>query len=119
MSTRQEKIIAAFGADNPFVKPEHIAAVNARFVEAAGLRDPSAYFAEPDPQEVADKLEKLRNQPDPEQQKLEAQMTLEREKAAASERKEQAQMEADVKVRAAELARDQELAREKAQVDMA
>ena len=119
VSTRQEKIIAAFGADNPFVKPEHIAAVNARFVEAAGLRDPSAYFAEPDPQEVAAKLEALRNQPDPEERKLEVQMTLEREKAAASERKEQAQMEADVKVRAAELARDQELAREKAQIDMA
>ena len=119
ISTRQEKIIAAFGADNPFVKPEHVAAVNARFVEAAGLRDPSAYFAEPDPEEVAAQLEKLRNQPDPEERKLQAQMTLEREKAAASERKEQAQMEADVKVRAAELARDQELAREKAAADMA
>lgn len=119
VSTRQEKIVAAFGPDNPFVKPEHIAAVNALFVEAAGLRDPSAYFADPDPQEIAERLESLKNQPDPEQQKLEAQITLEREKAATSDRREQAQMEADVKVRAVELARDQELAREKAQADMA
>lgn len=111
----QEKIIGAFGEDNPFVKPDNLYASASKFIQSAGLRDTSQYITNPDPQEVQQRLEAARNKPDPEMAKLEASMTLEREKIAGQQAKEQAQMQADVQVKAAELEKDVAVERVKAE----
>jgi hypothetical protein len=99
----QEKLLAGFGPDNPFVKPENVWNATSKAVEAAGLRTPSLYFTEPNPEEVQAKLEAMRNAPNPEQMKIQAQMQLEQAKMAANRDKEEAQMQADLVVKQKDL----------------
>jgi len=113
----QEKLLAGFGPDNPFVKPDNVYNAIAKLMEAAGLRTPSLYVTEPDEQEVAQKLEAIRNRPNPEQTKLEGQMALEKAKMEASTQKERAQMEADLNVKQAEIAANTQAQSEKLQAD--
>jgi len=109
----QEKIMGAFGPNNPFVKPDNIYSVLKRMVEAAGLKDASPYFTEPDPQEVQAQLDALKNAPNPEEIKAKAQMQLkqaelqmkmeiDKAKMQVDSNKELAQMQADLQVKAAE-----------------
>lgn len=98
----QQTLLQGFGPDNPFVKPENISNALSRLVESAGLKTPSLYFTEPDPAEVQQQLEALRNKPDPEREKLQAQMMIEDKKIQANRDKENAQMQADLRVKAAE-----------------
>lgn len=74
----QEKLIAGFGPDNPFVQPENLSNTLTKLAESAGLKTPSLFFTEPDPEEVKARLEEAKNQPNPEMQKLEAEMQLKR-----------------------------------------
>lgn len=113
----QEKLLAGFGPDNPFVKPENVYNALSRLVESAGLKTPSLYFTEPDPEEVAAKMAALRNQPNPEQAKVQAQMQLEQAKAQAQAAKERAQMEADLQVKRAEIEANTRAQAEKMQAD--
>jgi len=124
----QEKILASMGADNPFVKPDNLYEAITKFVEAAGLRTPTLYFTEPDPQEIQAKLEAMRNQPNPEQLKAEAQIKIEEAKLASAQKakqmemvanasKEKAQMDADLKVKQAELEKESIARNEKLQND--
>lgn len=99
----QEKMLAGFGPDNPFVKPDNVYNAVSKMVESAGLKTPAMYFTEPDPQEVQAKLEAMRNRPDPEQMKLQAQMQIEQAKMQANRDKERSQMEADLVVKRAEI----------------
>ena len=100
----QREIIANFGADNPLVKPEQLYATLEQIVEASGLPSADPYFTEPDPQEIAAKLEAAKNAPDPEMAKMQGQMQLEQQKAQAQVEREQAQMEADLVTKQADLA---------------
>lgn len=115
----QQTLLAGFGPDNPFVKPENIWASTSKMVEAAGLRTPTLYFTEPDPEEVQAKVEAMRNAPDPEMVKLQAQaqldqarmqMDMQAEKARmeVARDKEMSQMQADLEVKRAE--RDAQMA---------
>lgn len=115
----QEKLIAGFGPDNPFVKPANVYAVIKKLCESAGLSSVDPYFTEPDEQEVQARLEAMKNQPNPEQMKIEAQMKIEegkRQDAAqqaqmqveVSERRESAQMQADLRVKQAEIAAERQ-----------
>lgn len=104
----QEKILAAFGPDNPFVKPDNLFNSAVKMIESAGLRTPSMYITEPDPAEVQQRLEAMRNQKPPEQMKLEAQMQLEQQKMQTNAAKEKAQMDADLMVKQAEIAAGQQ-----------
>jgi len=108
----QEKMLAGFGPDNPFVKPQNVYNSVAKLIEAAGLKSVGLYITEPDEAEVEQKLAALRNAPNPEQMKLQAQMQLEQMKMAANRDKEAAQMDADLQVKQAEI-----IAAEKAQQD--
>jgi hypothetical protein len=110
----QEKLFAAFGPDNPFVKPENLYKSITKLVEAAGLKSVEPYFSEPDPQEIQAKMAAAQNKPDPEQAKMQAQMQieqakvqaqlqLEQAKMQASDAKEKAQMDADLTVKRAEI----------------
>jgi hypothetical protein len=105
--TLQKELLVALGPDNPFVKPDNLYNALSKQVEAAGLKTPSLYFTQPDPQEVAARLEAQKNAPSPEEQKAQAQMQLEQFKAGvemqvadkkmqADASKEQAQLEADL-----------------------
>jgi hypothetical protein len=115
----QEKLLAGFGPDNPFVKPDNVSNAIMKLAESAGLKTPSLYFTEPDPEEVKAQLEAAKNKPDPEQMKMQAQMQLEQakmqfetEKAKAQiqidQNREQSQMQADLQVKQAEIAADRQ-----------
>lgn len=109
----QEKLFAAFGADNPFVKPENVSAMLKQMIQAAGLKTPGLYFTEPDPAEVKAKIEAQKNQPSPEMAKVEAQAKADQARiqaqAQADQQKMQAQMQSDrMKMQAdAQLRREQ------------
>lgn len=126
----QEKMLAGFGPDNPFVKPENVYNALAKMVESAGLKTPDLYFTEPDPEEVKAKLDAIRNQPNPEQMKVQAemqleqakmqmQMELEKARMQAARDKEMAQMEADLRVKQEERAANSQAQAEKLQADAA
>lgn len=125
----QEKLLAAFGPDNPFVKPENLWNTLSRLVEASGLTTASLYFTEPDPQEIAAKMAAQSQQPDAEtmraqaeiqvqQERARAQIAIEQQKMQAATQKERAQMEADLtvereKLAAGALLKDKEIAWER------
>ena len=104
----QKEIIAAFGNDNPFVKPDQLYNTLQKITETTGLPSADPFFTRPDPQEIAMRLQEEANRPDPDMVKLEAQMQLESQKAAAQVQREQAQMEADMMVKEQEAVRDEE-----------
>lgn len=108
----QEKMLAGFGPDNPFVKPDNVSAAVFKLAESAGLKTPSLYFTEPDEEEVNALLEKMRNAPDPEQVKMQGQMQLEQAKMQAQGQLEQAKLQADMQKAKmqADVARDKEMA---------
>lgn len=126
----QEKMLAGFGPDNPFVKPDNVYVAISKLAESAGLKTPSLYFTEPDPEEVKAKLEAMKNKPDPEAMKMQAHMQLEQakmqmeaEKAKAQiqidQNREQAQMQADLQVKQAEIAAEQQKQADKLAADAA
>jgi hypothetical protein len=107
----QEKLVAGFGPDNPFVKPQNVYNTLEALIEAAGLKTPATYFTKPDPQEVEVKMQQMREAKPIEIQKIEAQamadkslkeaeLPFEVEKAkletAAAAEKERAQSQAAV-----------------------
>lgn len=91
----QEKMIAGFGPDNPFVKPENLSNTLSKLVESAGLKTPSLYFATPDPEQIKAEMEARKGQPTPEQMKMQANMELEQAKMQAQMQLEQAKLAAD------------------------
>ncbi len=93
--TLQEKLLASLGPDNPYVKPDNLYAALEKTVQATGLKSVEQYFTRPDPQEVQARLESMKNQPDPEQMKMQAQMHLEQAKMQFDVQKAEAQMQAD------------------------
>lgn len=108
----QEKLLAAYGPDNPYVKPEQVYASLAGLVQASGLKSVDQYFTNPDPQEVAQKLEAMRNAPSPEQQKAMAQAEIEKAKMQMQMQLRQMELQADIALENArmQVARDKEMA---------
>jgi hypothetical protein len=126
----QEKILAAFGPDNPYIKPDNLYNSATKMLESAGLKTPSLYITEPNPEEVKAKLDAAKNAPNPDKMKIEAQMQLEQakmqfeaEKAKAQiqidQNREQAQMQADLQVKQAEIAAEQQKQADKLAADAA
>lgn len=113
----QEKMLAGFGPDNPFVKPDNVYNAAVKQIEAAGLRTPGLYITEPDPKEVEQRMSALRNQPNPEQMKIEAQKELEMAKMQSAAAKEKAQMDADLTVKNAEIQANTQSQAEKLEAD--
>ena len=108
----QEKVIAGLGPDNPFVKPDNLYNSMIKLTEAAGLRNTNQYFNEPDPEEVEAKLEAMRNAPDPEQMKLQAEQQMKQAEVQMQMQIEEAKLQADLKKAEmqAHVARDKEMA---------
>lgn len=78
----QEKLIAGFGPNNPYVKPEQIYNATAKMIEAAGLKTPEMYFSKPTEDEIK-QMQAGANKPDPEMQKMQAQMQMQQQKQQA------------------------------------
>ena len=104
--TMQEKLLAGFGPDNPFVKPDNLYNAASKYIEAAGLRTPSLYITRPDPAEVQQKLQAAASQPSPEQVKAEAQIKI-----------NQAKVEADLQAKQNEAMLNAQMDRERMAVD--
>ncbi len=126
----QEKVMAAFGPDNPLVKPEQLYNGIAKTVMAAGLKSPDLYFTKPDPQEVQQKLQAAASKPDPEQVKVQGQIQIEQvkgqvalqiadKKMQVDASKEQQQRDADLVVKQAELEKETEARIQEAQLKAA
>ncbi|WP_420013326.1 portal protein [Tateyamaria sp.] len=95
----QKELLASIGPDNPYVKPDQLYNTLEKMTETAGFPSAEPYFTKPDPQEIAAKLQAQQNKPDPQTQKVQAQMQLEQTKAQARQQVEEAQMQADLQVR--------------------
>jgi hypothetical protein len=86
----QEKLLTQMGPNNPFVKPENLWNALSRLVESAGLKTPSMYFTEPDPAEVAQMMKSVAEKPNPEMEKIRAQMQIEQMKMQGAAKSKQA-----------------------------
>jgi len=117
VTSLQEKIVQAFGADNPMVKPEQIYNGIAKTVEAAGLKGIEQFFTRPEPEEITAYAQKKAAQPSPEQIKINGQKEVEQVKgqvqiALADKKmqveasKEREQRDADLVIKNAELEKE-------------
>jgi hypothetical protein len=113
----QEKLLAAFGPNNPFVKPDQLYNAVSKMVEAAGLKSPDLYFTKPDPQEVQALLDQQANRPSPEQEKTQGALQIEQakgqvqlqladKKMQVDASREQQQRDADLVIKRAELEKE-------------
>ena len=103
----QREIIAAFGPDNPFVKPEQLYNSLQKMTETTGLPSADPFFTKPDPQEIQQRMAEAAQQPDPEMMKAQAQMALEEKKAETQTQRERAQLEADIMLKREEGEREE------------
>ena len=103
----QRELIAAFGNDNPFVKPDQLYNTLQKITETTGLPSADPFFTKPDPEEIAMRLAMEAQQPDPETMKLQAQMALEEKKAETQTQREAAQLEADIMLKREEGEREE------------
>lgn len=115
--TMQEKLLAAFGPNNPFVKPDQLYNAVSKVVEAAGLKSPDLYFTKPDPQEIEDLLQAQKNKLSPEQEKTQGALQIEQvkgqvqlqladKKMQVEASKEREQRDADLIIKQAELEKE-------------
>ena len=111
----QEKLLQAFGPDNPYVKPEQVYNATSKLIEASGLKTVGLYFTKPDPQEVQAKLDALKSQPHPDQMKADAQMQIEQAKAQGAMQMRQAELQMQMQLEQAKMQASTQ--HEKAQMD--
>jgi hypothetical protein len=104
----QKELLASIGPDNPFVKPNQLYNVLEKITETAGFPSADPYFTQPNPQEIAAKMQEGQG-PSEAEKKVQMQMQLEQLKAQAKTQIEQAQMQADIQVKQAELEKDTQL----------
>ena len=88
-------MLAGFGPNNPFVKPDNVYNAVSKMVESAGLKTPSLYFTKPDPEEVQKLIDAAENPPNPEEIKHKGAMELEQVKVQGTVQVEQAKLQAD------------------------
>lgn len=113
----QEKLLAAFGPDNPYVKPQQVYNALAKMIESAGLKTPGLYFTDPDPEEVQAKLEAAAQQPDPAMAKIEADAAATQAKLQAQVQADQQKLQATMQADRARLQSDAQIQREKLQAE--
>lgn len=122
----QEKLLTGLGPDNPFIKPDNVYNAIAKLIESAGLKTPSMYVTEPDPQEVQQKLEAARNQPNPEMEKLkmqaqakQAEMQMKAQEGQAKAQLELQKLREDAALKRENMAHEFQLKQEQINAEMA
>ena len=115
----QEKLMLAFGKDNPFVKHDDVYNAITQTVAAAGIKTPSLFFTKPDDADIAARMQAESAKPTPEQEKAQAQMQIEAAKAENTRQIEQmkAQMQLQMEAAKSELAMKMKAADMEAQRD--
>ena len=111
----QERLYAALGADNPFVKPDNLHRALVGMTMAAGIKSPDMYFTAPDPQDIARREQEAKAKPTPEQEKAQAQMQIEQMKAQLAMQMKQAELNADMQAKQADM--QVQTNKERAQMD--
>lgn len=114
----QEKLLAAFGPENPYVKPENLWNSLSKLVEAAGLKTPGLYFHEPDQQEVQAMMQALKNKPSPEMIKAQADMKMQEAKGQMTMQLEMGKAQLAAQMADKKLAADMEAEKAKMQVQV-
>lgn len=114
----QEKLLAAFGAqNNPYVTPDNLYNGISKQVQAAGLKSVDLYFTKPTPEQIQALVAQKASQPSAEQQKTQGQIQVEQTKGQIQLQlkdkdiqkdasKEAAQRDADLVVKQAELEKE-------------
>lgn len=115
----QEKLLAAFGAaDNPYVTPANLYSSLEQLVRASGLKSPGLYFTEPDPQQIAAKIEAMKNQPSPEVAKVQAQAQAKQAELQLQAQTKAAELQQDAAASRARIESDTQIKREQMQAEM-
>ena len=101
----QFRIVEMLGMGNPITMQmlPLIRNTLARIVEASGLKDADQYYPEITDDDMLRLIQDMQNQPNPEVEKLKADMAKEEMKITAQRDKEAAQMQADLEVERARL----------------
>ena len=130
---KQEAILQQYGPSNPLVSVGQYRQTLGRFIEAAGFTDSQEFFKEIPPEVDQQLSQPKQPQPDPNMQammqQMQAQMEVDRQKAAADiqakQMKAQADIElarqkaaADIQMKREEAAQELQLEREKMQVEL-
>jgi hypothetical protein len=126
----QERLLTAFGPNNPYVKPDQIYNAVAKMVEASGLKSVDQYFTNPSPEDLKKFMDAMAAKKSPEQEKTEGAVAIEQAKGQVQIQikdkemqgnavKEAAQRDADLVVKKAELEKDTSVAINQAQLDAA
>ena len=118
ISLQQEKLLAAYGPDNPFVSPDNLYTTLEKMTESAGFPSAEPFFTQPDPEQVRQKIAEQAQQPSEAEMKVKAQIELEQAKLEAAKAKEKAQMDADLMVKRAEIAANAKSQAEKLRSDV-
>jgi hypothetical protein len=111
----QERLIANFGSDNPFVTPENLFNSLLKHLEAAGLRSGERYFTKPDPADIQRRFEEMKNAPAPEMVKAQAQAQIEQMKMQAAQQQKQVELQAQMQLEQIKIEANRD--KEKAQLD--
>lgn len=111
----QEKLLTAFGPNNPFVKPENLWEALSKTVESAGLKTPEMYFTQPDPQEIQQLME---SQSNPEAEKAQQEAALEQQKAQHDAQLKRQEVEAEIQRKREQMQAEFQLKREQMQAEM-
>jgi hypothetical protein len=111
----QEKLLAAYGPRNPFVKPDNVWESLSRSIEAAGLKTPEMYFTEPDPQEVEALLQQQDNAG---QAQAQAEMQMKQAEAQMDAQLAQQKAQADAKIDAFKAQQDGEAKRQQMEAEI-
>jgi hypothetical protein len=111
----QERLYAALGADNPFVKPDNLHRALVGMTAAAGIKSPDMYFTAPDPQDIARREQEAKAKPTPEQEKAQSTMQIEQMKAQLAMQMKQAELDADMQAKQADM--QVQTNKERAQMD--
>lgn len=116
----QEKLLEAFGPDNPFVSPQNLWEALSRSVEAAGLKSPDLYFSEPDPQKIEQLLSQGQQGPtdtEVKAQEAQAKVQMDMQKAKAEMDLAREKMMAETQLAREKMQAEMQLAREKMQME--
>lgn len=108
----QEKLLASLGpTNNPFVKPKNVSNAISKFVEAIGLPSGDMFFSEPSEEEIDKMMQAAANKPNPELEKLKAEMQAKTEKAKMDFQIEQMKLANEKELELARLTQEGDLKR--------
>ena len=115
VAQKQEQIMQVAGFVNPLVTPKQYRNTLAKILELGGIRNPDAYFTDPDSPEAQES--DAEPPPDPKLVEAQAKMQLEQQKAQADQQLAQSKAQSDLQLQAAKQQADAQAREQQAQRD--